>query len=194
MLIYALVIHDSPWNKSSADTVYNFLKVLILYEAQHIISKIHKIRNCLAREKMIAMVHLPGICFMFWGRICSFFQTRILSLSRALSGVEQGTLPPITTPAPIPALSLHVSARWAARSDVCIPFSGGVNFLVHICQKHIQFVSLSRLSFAPRRVRPLIQPLAVPWSRLSLYTCVLNKYIPALLLPLFPSSSTLRVW
>lgn len=51
--MYALVIRDSPWNKS-ADIVYNFLKVLILYEAQHIISKIHKIRNCLAREKMIA--------------------------------------------------------------------------------------------------------------------------------------------
>ena len=53
MLMYALVIRDSPWSKS-ADIVYNFLKVLILYEAQHIISKIHKIRNCLAREKMIA--------------------------------------------------------------------------------------------------------------------------------------------
>lgn len=135
------------------------------------------------------MVHLPGICLMFWRRICSFFQTHILALSRALSRVEGGTLPPITTPAPIPALSLYISARWAARSDVCIPFSGGGNLLVRILQKHIQFVFL-RLSFAPRRGRPLVQPLAVPRSWLSLYTYVLNKYIPALLLSLFPSSST----
>ena len=54
MLIYALVICDSPWNQSYAGTVYYFLQVLILYEIQHIISKILKVKNRLAREKMIA--------------------------------------------------------------------------------------------------------------------------------------------
>lgn len=36
-----------------------------------------------------------------------------------------------------------------------------------------------------------LQPLTVPWSWPSFYKCLLNIYIPALLLPLFLSSSTL---
>lgn len=69
-------------------TVYNFLKVLVLYESQSIISKIfQKVRNCIAHEKMMARGSpawaLPYLTFR--RRIFFLtFPTRIPSLSRVL--------------------------------------------------------------------------------------------------------------
>ena len=114
MLIYAPVIRDSPWNQSSADTVYNFLKVLILYETKHIISKILKVKNCLAHEKMIA--HGLSACdlpYVLKKNLFSFSNTHARSVQgtvRGGGGHTASSHDPSTNPGPF-----HIPARWAAR-------------------------------------------------------------------------------
>lgn len=110
MLIYALVICDSPWNQSYAGTVYYFLQVLILYEIQHIISKILKVKNRLAREKMIAHGSSAwDLPYVLKKNLFSFSNTHTRSVQGTVQGGGGHTASdhdPSTNPGPF---SLHIS-------------------------------------------------------------------------------------
>lgn len=129
----------------------------------------------------------------------NFSNTHTLSVQGTALGYGEAHLPLVTTPAPVPDLSVHMSARWAAWLWRLYSFPRRWEFASVQPSETCRICLPSRLLFASRRVRPIVQALCSPLQCLgpdchSINVCWINTFLLCFYLYFLPHQLWLTVW